>query len=84
MELHAHGKEKFQELVFPPNTIYNMKSHVGKQLYRLGPITIASNNQEYFKNYEYTIVRLSILILTTIQTISAYSASVYIFFILIF
>ena len=68
---------------FSPNNIDKMKSRVGNQLYWLILITIPCNNWDYFKNNEYFIVRLYILILTMSQTIFAYSASVYLFFILI-
>ena len=62
----------FKYWYFAPNCIDNMKSHVGKQLYRLGLVTIPFNNQDHFKNIEYIIVWLS------------YSVSVYLLFILLY
>ena len=70
-------KNNIRNRYFPPNPTNKMNIHVGKQFFRIGPITITCNNQDYFKNNDYTIVQLSILILTMSQTISSYSASVY-------
>ena len=65
--------------VFVPNPVDKMKTRVGEKLYRLGIVKIPCNNQGYFNNNDYIIVQLSILILTMIQTISTYSASIFFF-----
>ena len=70
--------------ISPPNPINKMNSHVGRQFYRPGPITIPCNNQDYFQNNEYIIIQISIFLLTIIQTVSVYFSSVYLFFLLIF
>ena len=52
---------------FFPNPIDKMKIHVREKLYQIGLVTIPCNNQDYFKNNEYIIVQLSILVLAMTQ-----------------